>query len=54
MRNLEVRVAGWQATGLAGIDAWCKDTDTGHVYTLANGQVHRIQQDGPELIAEYA
>ena len=54
MRNLEVRVAAGQSTGLHGLTAWCRDTDTGQLYGLtARGQIHRIlQSDGPELLAE--
>jgi hypothetical protein len=52
MRNLEVRVASWQPTGLTDVSAWCRDTDTGHVYAVANSQIQRILPDGPELVTE--
>jgi hypothetical protein len=52
MRNLEVRVAASQATGLNEIRAWCKDTDTGHIYAIAGSQIHRVLPDGPELLVE--
>jgi hypothetical protein len=54
MRNLELRIAAGQSTGLRGLVAWAKDTDSGHVYGLTDsGQIYRIlQADGPQLIAE--